>query len=74
MDIEKVSAETPDKIVTNKIELKDEGLFNSTANDFVLVFYATDSEERQNELKWIKELNKEALFKEYENWMKTWDV
>ena len=25
MDIEKVAAETPEKIITNKIELKDEG-------------------------------------------------
>ena len=25
MDIEKVAAETPDKIITNKIDLKDEG-------------------------------------------------
>ncbi|MEK8018884.1 MAG: DUF4303 domain-containing protein [Candidatus Parabeggiatoa sp.] len=55
-------------------ELKDEGLFNSTGNDFVLVFYATDSEDIQNDLKWIKELNKEVLFKEYENGMQTWDV
>ncbi|RKZ51156.1 MAG: hypothetical protein DRR16_23135 [Candidatus Parabeggiatoa sp. nov. 3] len=63
------------KTIVNVLkELKDEGLFNSTGNDFVLVFYATDSEERQNELKWIKELNKEVLFKEYENWMQTWDV
>ena len=56
-------------------KLKDEGLFNSTADDFVLVFYVTDSDEDiQNELKWIKELNKEVLFKKYEKWVQTWDV
>ena len=37
MDIEKVAAETPDKIKTNKIELKKEGL-NEKEIDNILVY------------------------------------
>ncbi len=63
------------KAIVNVLkELKDEGLFNSTGDDFVLVFSVTDSDEDiQNHLKWIKELNREVLFKKYEKWVLTWE-
>jgi hypothetical protein len=64
------------KTIVNVLkELKNEGIFNSTGDDFVLIFYVTDpdGEDIQNGLKWIKELNNEILFKEYKNKARIWD-
>ena len=38
MDIEKVAAETPDKIITNKISLKDSGPSNDEVEKVINIF------------------------------------
>ena len=38
MDIEKVASETPDKIITNKVELKDDGLSDKEVEDIISIF------------------------------------
>ena len=38
MDIEKVAAETPDKIITNKIDFKDDGPNQEEIENIISVF------------------------------------
>ncbi len=44
MDIEKVAAETPDKIITNKLELKDEGPNEEEVKSIISIFEFKDSQ------------------------------
>jgi succinyl-CoA synthetase beta subunit len=44
MDIEKVAAETPDKIITNKLELKDEGPNEEEIKSIISIFEFKDSQ------------------------------
>ncbi len=61
-----------DLLVDTLKELKKEGVFSSINNDFVLVFNITDSDDLESDLRWIRELNDEKLFFEYNNWVKSW--
>ena len=53
-------------------ELKEEKLFEPMNDHFVLVFNVNDYSDLENELKWIKELNKEELYTEYRKWTERW--
>jgi succinyl-CoA synthetase beta subunit len=44
MDIEKVASETPDKIITNKVDLKDEGLANNEIEKIISIFKLNDEQ------------------------------
>ena len=44
MDIEKVAAESPEKIITNKIDLKDEGPTNDEIKKIISVFKLNDKQ------------------------------
>ncbi len=44
MDIEKVASETPNKIITNKIDLKDDGPNNDEINKIISVFKFNDKQ------------------------------
>ncbi len=46
MDIEKVAAETPDKIKTNKIELKKEGLNQKEIENIISIFELDDEQKK----------------------------
>ena len=46
MDIEKVAAETPNKIKTNKIELKKEGLNEKEIEDIISIFKLDDKQKK----------------------------
>ena len=46
MDIEKVAAETPDKIKTNKIELKKEGLNEKEIENIISIFKLDDKQKK----------------------------
>ena len=46
MDIEKVAAETPDKIKTNKIELKKEGLNEKEIENIISIFKLDDQQKK----------------------------
>ena len=46
MDIEKVAAETPDKIKTNKIELKKEGLNEKEIENIITIFKLDDKQKK----------------------------
>ena len=46
MDIEKVAAETPDKIKTNKIELKKEGLNEKEIENIISIFKLDDRQKK----------------------------
>ena len=63
MDIEKVSAETPDKIITNKIELKDEGP-NQKEIESVISIFKFNNEQKEVASKLIKSIYKIILEKD----------
>ena len=44
MDIEKVAAETPNKIITNKVDLKKEGLSKNEIENIISVFNFNDEQ------------------------------
>ncbi len=44
MDIEKVASESPNKIITNKIDLKDEGLSNNEIEKIISIFKLNDKQ------------------------------
>ena len=46
MDIEKVASETPQKIVTNKVELKEEGLNLIEINKIISIFNLNDEQKK----------------------------
>ncbi len=53
-------------------KLRIKGLFNSYSDNFVLVFNITDSDNLEDDLRWLKELNDKKSYSEYENWTKKW--
>ena len=55
MDIEKVAAENPDKIITNKVELKNEGL-NEKEVQKIISIYQFNNEQKKIASKLIKSL------------------
>ena len=55
MDIEKVAAENPDKIITNKVELKNEGL-NEKEIQKIISVYQLNNEQKKIASKLIKSL------------------
>ena len=57
MDIEKVALETPDKIITNKISLKDTGPSNDEVEKIINIF-KFDSDQKEIAKKLIKSLYK----------------
>ena len=57
MDIEKVASETPDKIITNKISLKDTGPSNDEVEKIINIF-KFDSDQKEIAKKLIKSLYK----------------
>ena len=63
MDIEKVSAETPDKIITNKIEIKDEGP-NQKEIESVISIFKFNNEQKEVASKLIKSIYKIILEKD----------
>ena len=63
MDIEKVSAENPDKIITNKIDLKDEGPNENEIENIISIF-KLDSEQKEIAIKLVKSLYKIILEKD----------
>ena len=63
MDIEKVAKETPEKIVTNKVDLKDEGL-NRTEIDKIISIFNFDVKQRTVASDLIKSLYKIILEKD----------
>jgi succinyl-CoA synthetase beta subunit len=63
MDIEKVSAENPDKIITNKIDLKDEGP-NSNEIENIISIFQLDSKQKEIAIKLVKSLYKIILEKD----------
>jgi|TARA_B100001093_G_scaffold497515_1_gene544536 succinyl-CoA synthetase beta subunit len=44
MDIEKVAAETPNKIITNKIDLKDQGPSDNEVESIISIFHLNDKQ------------------------------
>ena len=46
MDIEKVAAETPDKIITNKVDLKKEGPNNEEIEKIISIFKFNDQQKK----------------------------
>ena len=63
MDIEKVADETPEKIITNKIELKDDGPTNDEIENIISVF-KFDKNQKKTALKLIKSLYKIVIEKD----------
>jgi|TARA_B100001059_G_scaffold5175_1_gene4334 succinyl-CoA synthetase beta subunit len=63
MDIEKVAAETPEKIITNKIELRNEGPSPDEINNIISVFNF-DSSQKEEATKLIKSLYKITIEKD----------
>ena len=55
MDIEKVASETPDKIITNKIEIKNEGPNEKEINSIISIF-DFDANQKETASKLIKSL------------------
>ena len=62
MDIEKVAAETPEKIITNKIELKESP--NDQEIEKIITIFKFDNEQKQISKKIIKSLYKIMLEKD----------
>ena len=62
MDIEKVASETPEKIITNKIEFKDEGPSQKEIENIISVFNFNNH--KKNCIKLIKSLYKIILEKD----------
>ena len=63
MDIEKVADETPEKIITNKIELKDDGPTHYEIENIISVF-KFDKNQKKTALKLIKSLYKIVIEKD----------
>ena len=63
MDIEKVALETPNKIITNKIELKDEGL-NKKEIDNIISIFKFNNKQKKVATNLIKSLYKIVLEKD----------
>ena len=63
VDIEKVAAETPEKIITNKIELRNEGPSPDEINNIISVFNF-DSSQKEEATKLIKSLYKITIEKD----------
>jgi len=63
MDIEKVADETPEKIITNKIELKDDGPSHDEIENIISVF-KFDKNQKKTALKLIKSLYKIVIEKD----------
>ena len=63
MDIEKVALETPNKIITNKIELKDEGL-NKKEIDKIISIFKFNNKQKKVASNLIKSLYKIVLEKD----------
>ena len=63
MDIEKVAAENPDKIITNKIDLKDEGP-NETEIENIISIFNFDNMQKEIAIKLVKSLYKIILEKD----------
>ena len=63
MDIEKVASETPDKIITNKISLKDTGPSNDEVEKIINIF-KFDSDQKEIAKKLIKSLYKIIIEKD----------
>ena len=63
MDIEKVASETPHKIITNKIELKDEGP-NAKEIESIISIFKFNDEQKEIAVKLIKSLYKIVLEKD----------
>ena len=57
MDIEKVASENPDKIITNKIDLKDEGPSEQEIKDIISIF-KFDNQQQEIASNLIKSLYK----------------
>ena len=47
MDIEKVASETPNKIITNKIDFKNEGPDENEINKIISIFKLSDKQKKQ---------------------------
>ena len=63
MDIEKVADETPEKIITNKIELKDDGPTHDEIENIISIF-KFDKNQKKTALKLIKSLYKIVIEKD----------
>jgi succinyl-CoA synthetase beta subunit len=63
MDIEKVAAENPDKIITNKIDLKDEGPNEKEIENIISIFNF-DNMQKEIAIKLVKSLYKIILEKD----------
>ena len=63
MDIEKVASETPEKIVTNKIDLKNEGP-NEKEIDIIISIFNFNSDQKQTAANLIKSLYKILIKKD----------
>jgi succinyl-CoA synthetase beta subunit len=63
MDIEKVASETPEKIVTNKIDLKNEGP-NENEIDKIISIFNFNSDQKQTAINLIKSLYKILIEKD----------
>ena len=63
MDIEKVAAENPDKIITNKIDLKDEGPNENEIANIISIFNF-DNTQKEIAIKLVKSLYKIILEKD----------
>ena len=63
MDIEKVAAETPDKIITNKISLKDSGPSNDEVEKVINIF-KFNADQKEVAKKLIKSLYKIIIEKD----------
>jgi succinyl-CoA synthetase beta subunit len=63
MDIEKVASDTPDKIITNKIELKDDGP-NKDEIDKIISIFKFDADQKKTASNIIKSLYKIIIKKD----------
>ena len=63
MDIEKIASETPEKIITNKIEIKDEGPSHNEIESIISIF-KFDNTQKETAIKLIKSLYKITIEKD----------
>ena len=63
MDIEKIASETPEKIITNKIEIKDEGPSHNEIESIISIF-KFDNTQKETAIKLIKSLYKMTIEKD----------
>ena len=64
MDIEKVASETPEKIITNKIEFKNEGPNQKEIENIISIFKFDDTQ-KETAIRLIKSLYKIILEKTF---------